>query len=287
MTDGSRQPRVVALVPAYNAAAFIRAALASLANQTYGNFRVLVSVDRSDDDTAEQCEAIAQGDSRFVVVRQPVRLGWVGNCNALLARADGDLCFFAAHDDEVAPEYVARLTAALLENRRAVLAFSDLERVRPGGEREVCEYADLDGVTSRRERCRRLMLRGGAWWVPFRGLTYVRAARGIGGLRRHWAGEFVADWPYLLALATAGEFVRVPDVLYRKHHRASSLSNGWTYDCLRWAGVYGACARTLATADVSMAERCELLAMLSHRATAGVVGWCRRRITACPDHRAQ
>ena len=277
---------MVALVPAYNAAGFIRASLAALAAQTYGNFRVVVSVDRSDDDTAEQCEAFAKADPRFGVVRQPVRLGWVGNCNALLARADGDLCFFAAHDDEVAPEYVSRLTAALVANPRAVLAFSDLERVRPGGERSLLHYADLDGVANRVERCRRMILRSGAWWVPFRGLTDVRAARGTGGLRRHVAGEFVADWPYLLSLAAAGEFVRVPDVLYRKHDRASSLSNGWTYDGWRWAGVYLACGRALATADLTAAERCGLLAMFFRRAAAGAFGWCRRRVRECQGHGA-
>lgn len=278
MTDGAAEPRVVALVPAYNAAGFIRASLASLAAQTYGSFRGVVSVDRSDDDTAEQCEAFAKTDPRFRVVRQQIRLGWVGNCNALLAHAEGDLCFFAAHDDEVAPEYVSRLTAALVTNPRAVLAFSDLERAWPGGEQEIVQYADLDGVANRVERCRRLMLRSGAWWVPFRGLTYVWAARGTGGLRRHLAGEFVADWPYLLSLATAGEFVRVPEVLYRKHDRASSLSNGWTYGGLRWAGVYLACGRALAAADLTAAERCRLLAIVGGRAAKGASGWSRRRV---------
>jgi glycosyltransferase involved in cell wall biosynthesis len=273
---------VVALVPAYNAAGFIGQTVAALAAQTYRNLRVVVSVDRSDDDTAAQCAACARNDSRFTVLRQPQRLGWIGNCNVLLAHADGDLCFFAAHDDRISADYVSRLTAALLANPRAVVAFSDLERVWQDGRSETLCYTDLENVTSPVERCRRLLLRRDGWWIPFRGLTHLRAARSTGGLRRHMAGEFVADWPYIISLALRGEFVRVPEPLYTKCERPTSLSNGWAYGGVRWAGVYLACARALATADLTLSERSSLLATFAHRAAAGGTGWLRRQIREFP-----
>ena len=44
-----------------------------------------------------------------------------------MANARGELMFFAFHDDVVAPTYVEKLVAALADNERAVLAFSDME----------------------------------------------------------------------------------------------------------------------------------------------------------------
>ncbi len=47
------------------------------------------------------------------MIRQPVRLGWIGNANALLRAAAGDYVFFAFHDDPLQPDYVERLVDAL------------------------------------------------------------------------------------------------------------------------------------------------------------------------------
>jgi len=237
MTDvATSQPRVVACMPAWNSSGFIRPVLDSIAAQTYQNLELLISVDVSTDDTAALCENFAASHPRCRVLRQPERLGWIANANALLRSAQGEYLFFAFHDDPLEPTYVARLVDALERNPQAVLAFSDMNT-----NRGPSTYAELDGVTDRFERTRRLLLTTGHWWVPNRGLFRAEAAKTLGGMRRHIAGENGADRPWLLRLALLGEFVRIPEALIFKNFRAESLSSSWTNGFWKRVGVQLAC----------------------------------------------
>jgi glycosyltransferase involved in cell wall biosynthesis len=237
-------------MPAWNAAAFIEPVLASLAAQTYANLAIVISVDRCDDETAAICERFAAGRDNVTVLRQPVRLGWIANSNALLAAAGGDYVFFAQHDDPLAPAYVERLVAALEATPGAVLAYADLETST--GERFV--YDQLDGIDDRFERARRVLHAGGAWWLPYRGLMRASAVRRLGGLRRHLAGEYSADWPWLLRLMLAGGAVRVPEVLVCKRIHRNSLSSLWRKGGWNGCAVVLACMGVVRGAGFSLAH---------------------------------
>ena len=227
-------PRVVALIPTWRASAFIAATLDALSAQSYPHLEFLVSDDASPDDTAERCERHAARDPRFRVFRQPRNLGWVGNVNALLREARGDYLLFAFQDDLPEPDYVARCVAALEANPAAVMAFSDIALVSQDRAREDKSYLALDGVTDRLERGMRVARQEGSWWIPNRGVFRTSAARSIGGLRRHLAGEFSADWPWLLHMSLLGEFVRVPERLVTKIYLPSSLSRSWSFGARPW-----------------------------------------------------
>jgi glycosyltransferase involved in cell wall biosynthesis len=238
-------------MPVWNASAFIRQTLESVAAQTYPNLQVLISDDASDDDTAAICEHFAAGDARFRVHRQQVRRGWVGNANFLLDQARGDYLFFAFHDDPLRPRYVERLVDALDSHPAAVLAFSDI--VSRG---RVERYIELEGLTDRLQRSRRVIRKRGLWWIPNRGLFRAEAARRIGGMRRHLAGEYKADWPWLLHLALLGEFVRVPEPLIEKVWSESTLSAQWKRRLTLWrsTAVTLACAREIRRVAPPLAE---------------------------------
>lgn len=255
-----RPPRVVACMPVWNAEPFIVETLESVAAQTYPNLEVLISDDASTDGTAAICERFAAGDARFRVVRQPTRRGWVGNANFLLDAARGDYFFFAFHDDPLCPTYVERLVKALEDQPAAVLAFSDVF----SGE-AVARYTELDGVVDRVQRSRRIIRKRGLWWIPNRGLFRADAARRVGGMRRHLAGEYKADWPWLLHLALLGEFVRVPEPLIRKVWSDASLSAQWKRRLTLWrsTAVVLACAREVRRAAPPLSEE-----LLMHRELA-------------------
>ena len=253
-------PRVVACMPAWNAESFIAETLESVAGQTYPNLEIVISDDASDDGTAAICERFAARDSRFRLMRQAKRLGWIGNANFLLNNARGDYMFFAFHDDPLLPMYVARLVDALQRHPGAVLAFSDVfSRDR------TSSYTEMEGVSDRLERARRLIRKRGLWWIPNRGLFRMEAARRVGGMRQHLAGEYKADWPWLLHLALLGEFVRVPEPLIRKVWRDVSLSAQWSRSLTAWrsTAVLLACAREVRRAALPVSEEAQLYGSLA------------------------
>jgi glycosyltransferase involved in cell wall biosynthesis len=257
-----RSPRVVALLPAWNAASFIEPVLRSLDGQTYANLQVLVSDDASSDGTGAICERLARGRPRFVVHRQITNRGWIGNVNWLLKQAEGDYFFFAFHDDPLEPTYVERLVEALEAAPDAVLAFTDViidrNDLDPTGIGER-RYVGLEGLATVRERLRVLMRREREWWVPNRGLFRAAAARRVGGLRRHPGGEYSADWPWLIHLTLLGRFVRVPEPLVHKVWLPEGLSIRWGRSLRRRLGVVVGAAREIARADLPWPLRLRLL----------------------------
>jgi glycosyltransferase involved in cell wall biosynthesis len=255
-----QHPGVVACLPAWNAEKFIEETLGSLAAQTYGNLHVLVSVDLSTDATAEICRRFAARDPRFEVIVQTERLGWVGNVNALLGKADRELCFFAFHDDLLHPNYVSALAAALVANPKAVLSFSDIETSYLDGRVEPGSFPALDDISDTVERTRRIVARVGDWWAPHRGLFRTEVGKRIGGLRRHLAGEFSADWPWLVRLSLCGEFVRVPQNLCRKRYMKDSLSLKWKRSRWESLAVNVSCIREVLRADAPLSVKWAVLA---------------------------
>ena len=236
------QPLVTALVPTYNGAAFIDRTLDSLAAQTWPHLEILIGDDRSTDDTLDVVRRFAMGRPNVRIVERDANLGWLRNSNDLMAGADGELMFFAFHDDVVAPTYVERLVGALRGNDRAVLAFSDLHVHELDGSEHLHAFDELEGLASASDRGRVMVRRPENWWVPNRGLFRTSGFVDVGGIHPNEQGEFSADWTWLLGLALVGEFVRVPEVLCTKYYMAGSLSKRWPHDttqvqALRRSGI--------------------------------------------------
>lgn len=249
---------VAALLPAWEAADFIQPTLDSLSAQTYGNLQVLVSVDLCDDGTYEICRAHAERDTRFRVLRQEKRQGYVGNCNFLLAQAQADYVFFAFHDDTVAPIYVSRLAQVLDARPEVVLSFSDLTTRDVDGKQEHWTFTELEGVASALERGTRMVKPAPRWWVPNRGLFRLERARRINGLKTHGAGEFSTDWPWLFHMSLLGEFARVPETLCFKNYMPGSLSRTWSFTDRQVYEVRAACMRELWNSELATADKARL-----------------------------
>lgn len=284
MTAPASLPKVVALVPAWSAEAFIAGTLDALEAQTHPNLEILISDDASPDETAAICERYAARDGRFRIIRQAANLGWTGNVNFLLREAQGDYLFFAFHDDLPAPDYVEKCVARLEANPAAIIAFSDIALVQRDGSTEEHAYERLDGVSSRLERARRVAGRRGHWWIPNRGVFRAPAAAAIGGLRRHMAGEFSADLPWLLYMSLLGEFVRIPEILVTKIYQEQSLSRQWKFGVWPWFAVALSGAGSVWRSDIRGHEKALLMVSLAglvlreaRRSTRKAVGrWARR-----------
>lgn len=205
-------------IPAYNSTGFLEAALESALDQDYPNIRIVVSVDLSDDGTAELAKRLAEPYGIEVVV-QPKRLGWIGNSNAVLNMMTSPYGMILPHDDLLRQTYVSRCVEALEANEAAAVACSDLRLVEGD---HVRRQLELRGDV--RERAIRCIVDGFAA-VSFRGVIRFDKFR-----RRNvpaTAGGFAADTVWMLRMALAGEVIRVPEILYRKTRHEKSAHRAW------------------------------------------------------------
>jgi glycosyltransferase involved in cell wall biosynthesis len=113
--------RVSICLPAYNHGRFLGAAIQSALAQTYSDIEVIVSDNRSTDDTAQVVAALAKEDARIRYERAPQHVGMAENFNRCLALARGEYIKFLCADDLLEPQCVARLLEAM-EGSKAVLA---------------------------------------------------------------------------------------------------------------------------------------------------------------------
>ncbi len=262
MSEKHATRSVLALVPAWNAEQFIERTLVSLAEQTYTNLKVLISDDASTDNTVSICRKFVEQDQRFALIEQPENKGWLGNTNALLQEAEADYLLFAFHDDVLLPDYISRCVAALEANQEAVVAYSDMLTIYQDGDRIEGRCTLIEGLKSPVERAKRMLWRVDHWWAPNRGVFRAEAADLIGGMKRNLAGEFSADWPWLVHMMLLGEAVRVPEVLVEKYYREHSVSRKWNFSSRHKLAALLACAREIHSARLKLTETLRLDATL-------------------------
>jgi len=258
------RPRVTAIVPCYNAAAFISRTLDSLAAQTWPNLEILIGDDRSSDGTPGIVAAFAEEHANARVLHRRHNLGWLRNSNDLMAKAEGELMFFAFHDDIVDPTYVETLVGALNDNPSAVLAYSDVEVIEIDGSRALNSFEGLSGQGSL-SRGLVMARRPPGWWVPNRGLFRTWAFHRSGGIKPNAKGEYSADWTWLLHLSLLGSFVRVPEVLCHKYYKSGSISKAWPRDRSQRKALRAAGIREAWHSELGLAQRLILVLAMATR----------------------
>ena len=107
----SGRPRVSVVIPAYNRARYLPAAIGSVLGQSFADFELIVVDDGSTDDTAEVVRGIA--DPRLRLVTNPVSLGIAGARNRGLDHARGEYVAALDSDDAAYPQRLARQVAFL------------------------------------------------------------------------------------------------------------------------------------------------------------------------------
>jgi FkbM family methyltransferase len=125
---GAGLPKVSVIMPAFRAARTLPFALRGLLAQSWRNLEILVVDDCSPDDTHAVAEAIAAGDPRVRVLRQPENRGGYAARNAGLMAATGDFITTHDSDDWSHPEKIARQARHLIAEPGSVACFSDWAR---------------------------------------------------------------------------------------------------------------------------------------------------------------
>jgi|RhiMetdeSRZDD1v2_1073273.scaffolds.fasta_scaffold183303_2 glycosyltransferase involved in cell wall biosynthesis len=235
-------PAVTVCVPVFNAALFLAETLDSIAAQSFADIKVLISLDRGDDDSESICRRYLH-DRRFELIVQRERLGWVGNVNALIERVDTPYFCITPHDDLPAPRYLAEVYALAASDPAIACAYSDVQGF--GTSRPYFAQPDIRGTLL--ERVIDFLLNHFAV-VPFRGIIRRRSSNDRPyiptGLRR----DYAADTVWMLHIALRGELRRVPSMLYAKRYHEASVHAPWRSWpreelIVLWAEQAATCAR--------------------------------------------
>jgi glycosyltransferase involved in cell wall biosynthesis len=124
---------ITAIVPNYNHARSLGAAIEALQGQTLPPGQIVIVDDGSSDDSLEVMERIAAGDPRVKIVRHARNQGAIAAINSGLAAAEGDFVLLAAADDVVYPDLLAMLDAAVSEAPGTGLACAEVRLVDEQG----------------------------------------------------------------------------------------------------------------------------------------------------------
>ena len=127
-------PRVSVVMPNFNKARHISAAIDSVLGQTMGDLELLVIDDASTDESTELVEAKAAGDSRVVLLKQGAHKGPGGCRNVGISESKGAAVAFLDSDDIYAPRALEAKLAALEASPGPAVVYSDYWILGASGE---------------------------------------------------------------------------------------------------------------------------------------------------------
>ena len=194
-------PAVSVVIPAYNRAATLPRAVASVLAQDFADWELIVVDDGSADGSAEA--ALACGDRRLRVIRHPVNRGAPAARNTGIRNAAGRLVAFLDSDDEWLPGKLGPQVAALDHGPARLGALCTgyvLHRVAAGSRLERIPAADGTWLAS---------LLDGCTVSPGSTLLARRACFDTAGLFAEDLPRF-EDWDWLLRLLDSWDFGCLP-----------------------------------------------------------------------------
>lgn len=219
-----RNAEVTICIPTWQAAQFIDRTLHRARLQSHRRIRILVSIDYSNDATADICKAHARVDPRIEVFTHRQRLGWTGNVNFLLDRVATEFYFVYFHDDLIERDYTSKLLSTFQRRPDATTAYCDMGHF--GGSDHLSIGRSYDGPAPERLTTYLFSEEKGS---PLRGLTRSEVLDAGLRLPTKAEGGLWANQPFLLALIAAGPCLRVPKVLYHRwDQRSGGLTDLWT-----------------------------------------------------------
>lgn len=140
------------IVPVYQAAAFLRAAVDSMRAQTHADIEILLVDDGSTDGSGALCDAMALEDARVRVIHQR-NAGSGAARNAGMDAAQGEYVLFCDADDRLSPRLVEDCLALARLYGADIVEFGyESVRVDATGSplgKPVCELPRLCGVYDR------------------------------------------------------------------------------------------------------------------------------------------
>ena len=230
-------PQVSIIMPAYNAAAYLDAAIKGILAQTLTDFELIVVDDGSTDETPEILARFAAEDPRVRVITQ--ENGGEGAARiAGFSAVEGAWLAHVDADDEVAPDFLERAVAAGESAMADVVVFRVESFDHETGDSQPLDFAFRHGFTDKSVFCPRdyaddvfVSYQNWLWNKLFR-MSFIRE-QGISfaDLRRS------ADVPFTMpALAAAERIALLDECLYR--YRVNNAASAFATSDVDPLGFY-------------------------------------------------
>ncbi|MFA6246600.1 MAG: glycosyltransferase family 2 protein [Mucilaginibacter sp.] len=232
LTMGSELISII--MPAYNASAFIKAAISSVQRQGYKNWELIVVDDGSTDHTASIVKELQQDDSRIIYYRQSnQRLGAARNSGFRLARGAW-IAFLDADDLWMEDKLEAQIQSIRAQNGNIDVIFTAGYYLRQD-KCELAPYNSLRGLYTGKELYKVLLKHN---HIPVLSVLIKRTFCKMVGWQDTLPVVFGnEDWDYWLRACKAnGTFLGMEDRFfkYRVHDngmsaKAAAMSTGACY----------------------------------------------------------
>lgn len=266
------RPRVSVGLPVFNGATYLRETVTSILAQRDVDLELIVSDNGSTDETPEILAALARDEPRMQVHRSATNRGAAWNYNRTVDLATGTYFKWAAHDDVLAPWFLARCVDVLERDPGVSLAFP--RAVEIDGEGDVLGvHPPLchAGGPRPHERAREVLL------DPTPCLEVFGVVRTAQLRQTALIGPYSAsDRTLLFELALHGRFRQVPEVLFLHrqhpgrsvHIRSARTRDAWfdpqratRFTLPRWR-LFGGHLAVVRRAPVTTRERVRTLAAM-------------------------
>jgi glycosyltransferase involved in cell wall biosynthesis len=227
-TSGAEGADVTVGIPTWNRSDLLGKAIASVLQQTYRRFTVVVSDNASDDDTASLVSSFR--DPRVVYRPLERNIGRHANFNRLIELAETEFVVLLGDDDELRPEHLALTVDALKRWPTAGVAHTGCVIV-DRHDKTLVPHARLMKTkeSTRFESGTQFLERGmrAGWMMCMSSATFRKAALVDGGGVRPEDG-LIDDFALLMRIATKWDFAYVnqPLAIMRAHDEASSSAQG-------------------------------------------------------------
>lgn len=116
------------LMATYNGEKYLKEQLDSILNQTYKEFRLLISDDCSKDSTTKILDEYSKKDNRIIVFKQKENLGIIKNFEFLMKNVENEFFMFSDQDD-IWNQTKVEKSIEKIEETSSDLVYADLEVV--------------------------------------------------------------------------------------------------------------------------------------------------------------
>ena len=222
-------------LPVYNGERFLAKAIASLLNQEFEDFELIISDNGSNDKTEAICRDAAARDSRVRYLRSNENRGATWNFRRVLEAASGEFFKYAAYDDECYPAMLTKCMEAIRADSSIALAYTRSEVIDENSAVVPPDCSPRWDSIATNANSTPVRLSQVLWWV-LHGQAHYGVMRASFLRRIRPFGSVAADWVVLAQLAMLGKIVEIPEVLFRLRRHSHNSWNGQTtsVQVLQW-----------------------------------------------------